>query len=134
MSYSGGSDIGGSGACFAITGDTGVAAGAAHAASNPTSTPSLMSCMVLLDGMKRAIAFLLVVTACEREDKQEARPPSPSAGAPSLESRGTVATPRPCPTGPALEEAFATAVSIDPKVISEISCDELAAPPRRLWL
>jgi hypothetical protein len=97
--------------------------------------------MVLLDVMKLVIAFALplVLPACKKDAEHEQAQPQPSAiavagdgGAAVDATQITAAVPQPCPTGSALKDALAKALSVKADEITELSCNELAAS-RKLW-
>jgi hypothetical protein len=91
--------------------------------------------MVLLDVMKLVIALPLVLTACKQEHEVASRPPpapSAPAAAAAVDAMQITAAPQPCPTGTALKEALAKALAIKADDVTEITCNEVAAP-RQLW-
>jgi hypothetical protein len=83
--------------------------------------------------MKLVLAFVLVVAACKQQDKAPTPAPAPSTAAPAdAAPADAVAAPQPCPTDQALKDAIAKALSIKADTVTEVSCNELAAP-RKLW-
>ena len=81
--------------------------------------------------MKLALAFVPLAVACKQQDKAPTSAPAPATAAAPADA-ATVAAPQPCPAGQALKDTIAKALSVDDKVVTEVSCNEVAAP-RKLW-
>jgi len=84
--------------------------------------------------MKLVIAFVVAAAAC-KQDKQDAPAPTPAPATASSDAAAAApapTTPQPCPTGQALKDTIAKALSIKADIVTEVSCNELSAP-RKLW-